>query len=59
MKRKRDILGNRNLEDQDVDVGNPEQLIGEAGAKFALTDIVGDKVAKNIKWLKEGKNLSH
>lgn len=49
MKRKRDILGNRNLEDQDVDVGNPEQLIGEAGAKFALTDIVGDKVAKNIK----------
>lgn len=53
MKKRRDILGNRNLEHKDVDISNPELPIGEAGAKFSWTDVVGDKVGKKIKWFQE------
>ena len=47
MKRGRDIPGSRNLEDHRIEISNPEESTGEAGAKFAWTD-VGDKVGKNI-----------
>lgn len=47
-KRGRDIPGNRHLEVQDIEVSNPQQPIDEAGAKFAWTDVVGDKLGKNI-----------
>lgn len=34
MKRGRDIQGNKNLKDPDVDISNPEQPVGEPGAVY-------------------------
>ena len=56
LKRGRDTLGNGNLEDQDVDVSNPEIANRWGRSKVCTDRWVGDKFGETIKWLQEEPN---